>query len=254
VDTKQLHNAEAARSGVMAAMLAAEGLTGPTAILEGAQGFFAATSPNANADLVVSESDAPWLVFDCSFKPWPACRHTHAAIDAVRLLELSVAEKSNLKELKVETYRDAIVFCDRPNPVTELDAKFSLQHCAAVVLEYATPELAHFKIESLKHSALKKWRDLVTVLEDQSLQNAYPQQFASRAIATFTDGTTKTALVKHAWGDPDNAMSTDDIIAKAKTLFAAADFSEEKANQIIKAALQLLDGGTLSAISAALRR
>ncbi|MEO6800719.1 MAG: MmgE/PrpD family protein, partial [Rhodanobacter sp.] len=86
VPTKSIHNAEAARSGWLAAQLAAAGVTGPRYILEGPQGLFAATAPDAQPERVIA-ADSDWLIHSTSLKPWPACRHAHPAIDA--LLDLA---------------------------------------------------------------------------------------------------------------------------------------------------------------------
>jgi 2-methylcitrate dehydratase PrpD len=65
VPTKSIHNAEAARSGLLAAQLARAGVHGPRRILEGEQGLFAATAPDAVAPRVVAmESD--WLIHSTS--------------------------------------------------------------------------------------------------------------------------------------------------------------------------------------------
>ena len=51
--SKQLHNGRAAHAGLLAADLARIGFTGPSAILEGPQGFFAAMCPGADPHEIV---------------------------------------------------------------------------------------------------------------------------------------------------------------------------------------------------------
>jgi hypothetical protein len=78
VMTKALHVAHAASAGLWTARLARHGFTGPAAILEGEQGlYFAMTEAPRPMTL-----GAGWQIDAVSFKPWAACRHTHAAIDA----------------------------------------------------------------------------------------------------------------------------------------------------------------------------
>ena len=88
--TKAFHVAEAARRGVTAAQLAARGLTGPRLILEGPEGLFAAIARDGSADAIIADADAQWRICETSFKPWPACRHAHAAIDAALLVREAI--------------------------------------------------------------------------------------------------------------------------------------------------------------------
>ena len=84
--TKHLHAGRAAAAGVLAADLARFGFTGPPAILEGAKGLFTAACPDADPGAIARDPDGPWQLLQTSIKPWPSCRHTHPAADA--LLEL----------------------------------------------------------------------------------------------------------------------------------------------------------------------
>src|SRR5690606_34955687 len=119
-----------ARRGLQSARLAQAGLTGPRYILEGPQGFFAATCPGSEPQILVASPDAPWAIWDTSFKPWPACRHAHATIDAALALRNRIDDPKAIKSIEIETYADAVTFCDKPDPKTETEAKFSLQHSA----------------------------------------------------------------------------------------------------------------------------
>ncbi|HZD53976.1 MAG TPA: MmgE/PrpD family protein, partial [Woeseiaceae bacterium] len=101
--SKQLHTARAAQAGLVAADLAAGGFTGPTAILEGELGFYAAMCPDPSPDRVLEGSDDEWLIEQTSFKPWPACRHAHPTIDATLLIREQV-DPDALAALTVRTY------------------------------------------------------------------------------------------------------------------------------------------------------
>ena len=97
----------------MAAELAAAGFTGPPAILEGPQGFYAGACPDPDPNAVLRDPAAPWQVHATSVKPWPSCRHTHPVIDAA----LSLSGKIDITAVaKVEalTYQAAVDVCDRP--------------------------------------------------------------------------------------------------------------------------------------------
>ena len=203
VMTKALHSLHASSAGVRFAHMARHGLTGPEWILEGEQGVFAAmvTAPRA-----VAETPG-WRLFAVSFKPWPACRHVHPAIDAALALGPAIATGPIL----VESYGDALRFCDRPHPVTATEAKFSLQHAVAVVATRGRPELADFEPGALAAFAPARARVSVAVAAD--LDAAYPAHFGARVTAGGTVATAADAL-----GDPENPVGAEALVTKLRTL------------------------------------
>ncbi|WP_238550667.1 MmgE/PrpD family protein [Blastomonas sp. AAP53] len=179
VMTKAMHAARAALEGLWIARLARQGFTGPVAALEGEQGLYAAMVREPKP-MVLGED---WLIHAVSFKPWAACRHAHAAIDCA--MELRARGALTLP-VTVETYADALKFCDRPHPATELDAKFSIQHAVAVIADgrNATPE--DFTPEAI--AALADKRALVTVRETAEFTDRYPEHFGARVLCAPLPG------------------------------------------------------------------
>jgi 2-methylcitrate dehydratase PrpD len=171
VMTKQLHVTRAALEGPWCARAARAGFTGPAAILEGPQGVFAAMTSDPKPMTFPDQ----WRIFEVSFKPWAACRHAHPVIDCA--LELRAAGKLTAP-FHVETYADAITFCDRPGPVTETDAKFSLQHAVAVIADGRSATPADFTPEAI--AALAPLRAQVTVREAPEITARYPDHFGAR--------------------------------------------------------------------------
>lgn len=206
VMAKQWHLAHAMRTGSEAARQAVAGITGPRFLLEGPQGLFAATC-EAPKPLELRDG---WRIDEVSFKPWGACRHAHPAIDAALDLKARGALDG---PVTVSTYRDALVFCDRPDPDSVVAAKFSLQHAVAIVMKRGVPQLADFEPEAI--DALADTRALVRVVEGQEFSEAYPRHFG--ASVSTEHGT--VALVDTR-GDPERPLSRDGVIEKARALMA----------------------------------
>jgi 2-methylcitrate dehydratase PrpD len=207
--TKQLHVAHAAHTGVWIARLAAHQFRGPADILEGSQGFYAAFTNMPKPD--VFRQDQDWHIHTVSFKPWAACRHAHPAIDAA----LALKEKMSLNDvdIHVETYRDALGFCDRPNPQTELEAKFSLQHAVAVVAVRGVPKIEDFGLASIFDPQLMHTRKRIHVHESASYTARYPAHFgATVRAADMAVSLTDTR------GDPERPMDINDMHTKAQQL------------------------------------
>jgi len=250
VMTKQLHTARAAVMGMEAAMLAAEGLTGPREILEGALGVFAGLAPDARPARVLAEPEAPWLVHATSFKPWPACRHCHAAIDAA--LELRDGSQAPIKDVLVSSYADALDFCDRATPRTSIEAKFSLQHSVAVALLEGPPPLAAFDLAALVRPDVASLRSRIRVTVDQGFAAAYPARFGAAVTVLREDGSVRHASIPDALGDTENPLSEAALQQKARLLMASAGIDAQQIETVIAATLALAEGAPLGALHAAL--
>jgi 2-methylcitrate dehydratase PrpD len=204
--SKQLHNGRAAHAGLLAADLARIGFTGPSAILEGPQGFFAAMCPGADPHDIVREPLVRWKIYETSFKPWPACRHAHPAIDAALDLRSEI-DAGAVKRITVRTYGDALAFCDRAQPRSPIDAKFSLQHSVAVALLDGPPPLEAFEPAAIARADVAQLRAKVEVAAAEPYASAYPARYGAEVEVELADGTRRIARMPDALGDPENPLS-----------------------------------------------
>ncbi len=249
VMSKQLHNAHAARSGLVAATLAQRGLTGPKRILEGPQGFYAAMCPDATPEVLTADPDAPWMIYDTSFKPWPACRHAHPTIDATLLLRDRLGSPDDIERIVVRTYADAVAFCDRPDPQNVVDAKFSLQHVVAVVLGDGKPVLGSFDPKIFRRADMTAIREKVSVEASETFSAAFPQHYGAEVEIWGRNGLHEKATVADALGDPGNPVGDDTVITKARELMAAAGLPDAKVAAIVQKTLALGRGGTIDDVT-----
>ncbi|MEM9599779.1 MAG: MmgE/PrpD family protein [Pseudomonadota bacterium] len=226
---KQLHAGHATQVGVQSALLSAQGFQGPRSILEGEQGFFAALCPGADPQDVLFAQNG-WLLHETSLKPYPACRHAHPAIDAA----LQAEDRGGA--IIVRTYGDAMKFCDRPDPKSVIEAKFSLQHSVAVALEKGAPALEDFEQDTVEKFGLTRKR--IAVVEDDAFNAAYPAHYGASIEIAGHVWTASDAL-----GDPERSMDEDQIKTKARLLMKYGGMTGEAAKVLIGAALDgTLDG------------
>jgi 2-methylcitrate dehydratase PrpD len=225
--TKPWHMCSAARQGFFAAFMARAGLTGTASILEGPQGLYAAMCRNPKP-MVLGPG---WRIEEVSFKPWAACRHAHPAIDCA--LELRAAGKLTLP-VHVETYADAITFCDKPDPTTETEAKFSLQHAVAVIADGRNATPADFTPEAI--AALAPLRAQVTVAEDPAITARYPAHFGARVNGLE---------LQDCRGDPERPVTEADIVAKMHMLAEWGGLPAAEAGRAARLALHGNDAGAI---------
>jgi len=219
--TKQWHIFHAVRTGRDAALHVHYGATGPQRLLEGPQGLFAAMTKEPGE---IASNAQGWLIDTVSFKPFAACRHAHPAIDAA--MELRKLGRLD-PPFALETFRDALTFCDRPDPKTELEAKFSLQHAVAVVADGREAEPEDFTKEAI--AALADLRAQVTVAEGEDFTARYPAHFGARVNGLELVDTL---------GDPERPVSEERIIAKMHSLARWGGLPESEAERAVHLALE----------------
>lgn len=249
VFTKALHDGRAAANGLASALLAADGYAGPLEILEGPHGFFAGLCPDGDPQAVLDDGGR-WAIHEVSFKPHAACRHAHAAIDAV--LELRArAQGAPLERLTLGVYGDALTFCDRPAPATPAEAKFSLQHAAAAAWRHGDAALARFTPVEIEDAATVALRARIGLTRDPGCDARYPARFGAVAEAVLADGRVLTAEAADALGDPERPLDDAALIAKARTLFAWGGLTDRQSEALAAAALALGEGASLADLRAA---
>lgn len=247
--SKQLATAHAARAGVFSAQLAAARFPGARAILSGRMGFYASYYPNADRAALTVPRD--WAILDISFKPYPACRHTHPAISAMVSLRAKMRLDA-MRRIDVHTYRAAIDFCDQTLPQTADAARFSLQHAVAVACLKGAPAIADFDGRALQDAPTAALRDKVHLHVDDAIDAAFPGDYGARVSVTLQDGTLRQAICPAAWGDPENPMSDDDLIAKFRTNATHGGIALHAVDTLIQVLMDLPHADDLMALQAAL--
>jgi len=220
-DSKQLHTAHAAATGLMSAYIAQAGFTGAEHILEGKQGLAAGMSSDADPKKLVDRLGSRWALAETSFKYHASCRHTHPAADA--LLQVMLTNKLKPSDIaKVETlvHQGAIdVLGPVVNPATVHQSKFSMGTVLALVAHYQFAGLQEFDAH-FHDDAICLFRDRVTMILDPEVDSAYPQRWIGKVKVHLNNGQILDGRVDEPKGDPGNTLSRTEITDKAMRLAA----------------------------------
>jgi len=222
--SKPLHTGRAAANGVLAAMLARGGISGARRILEGERGFFAGMAPEGHAPRVVERLDGPLKIAEVSIKPHASCRHTHAPIDAALQLREQLLSKSadgklnNILSVDVAVYKAAEVLCNKPDPSSVADAKFSLQYCVATALLVGQVGLEQFAAKGLQADDVRQLLDSVSVTVDDIHESRYPECWSATVTVTLHRGETLAVEIANPKGDPENPLSQTELEQKFRLL------------------------------------
>ena len=220
-DSKQLHTAHAAATGLMSAYLAQSGFTGAEHILEGKQGLAAGMSSDADPSKLIDRLGSRWTIAETSFKYHASCRHTHPAADA--LLQVMLAHHLKPSDIaKVETlvHQGAIdVLGPVTDPATVHQSKFSMGTVLALIAHYQFAGLQEFD-QHFHDQAICAFRDRVTMVLDPEVDGAYPQRWIGKVKVHLNGGEVLEGRVDEPKGDPGNTLSRAEITDKAMRLAA----------------------------------
>lgn len=220
-DSKQLHTAHAASTGLMSAYIAQAGFTGAEHILEGKQGLAAGMSSDSDPSKLVDRLGSRWALAETSFKYYASCRHTHPAADA--LLQVMLANKLSPSDIaKVETlvHQGAIdVLGPVTDPTTVHQSKFSMGTVLALVAHYQFAGLQEFD-QHFHDDEICAFRERVSMTLDPEVDSAYPQRWIGKVKVHLNNGQVLDGRVDEPKGDPGNTLSRTEITDKAMRLAA----------------------------------
>lgn len=151
----------AARNGLNAALLAAQGFEGPARPLEGLRGFFNVFGGGKNHRL-----GERWEISEVAYKPYPCGVVLHALVDAC----LEHREKMrNAESIGITLHPLAIERTDRPEPRNAIEARLSAQHAVAVCALRGRAGLAEFSDAAALDRELQAFRRRVRISRDEAL-------------------------------------------------------------------------------------
>jgi 2-methylcitrate dehydratase PrpD len=182
-----LNGARGAELGVVAAEMAAAGLTGPPGILDGRWGLVRLVGGGDPAALTAGLGEA-WEFRSTVIKPYASCRFTHGPVQALRASGLDPADVTGVE---IATFRTSCEVSDRPDPQSATEAVLSHQVAAALAL-FGRPILPETYL-ALDNGV----RDLaarVRVRHDPSLDAAYPARWPHRITVDLADGSRRVLL------------------------------------------------------------
>jgi 2-methylcitrate dehydratase PrpD len=205
--TKPLHAGYAARNGVLAAQLAAEGFTANENILGADFGF--AKTFNQNGEHIQWDELHRWgdeleilSEFGLALKPYPSCGATHPSIEAAILLHRDIGGRyREVAAVDVGVPDMAFQPLIYPNPTSPLQGKFSMQYVVAAALKHGDVSLQTFTEARLADPETRALMSKVTMKADERVQDN--SEFGCVVELRLADGRRFTREVPLAIGKPD---------------------------------------------------
>jgi 2-methylcitrate dehydratase PrpD len=256
--TKRLHPGWAAHAGVVAALLAESGFTGPELVFEGAHGFyeaFAGGHDAARLDELLASLGRVWELEQLTFKPYPCGSIAHPYMDcALRLRERHGIAPEQVAGVLCRTADGPLPRLWEPlaakrRPPNGYAAKFSLPYLIAVILVKGRAGLAEFSDAAVQDEAVLALAARVGYEIDPGID--YPRQFVGDVTVRLRDGTSLRERQDRPRGGPDLPMSREEIEAKFRGNAALA-IAPEPAERVIEHASRLASLPSLAPLMDAL--
>jgi 2-methylcitrate dehydratase PrpD len=169
----------AARNGLAAALLAADGFEGPARPLEGLRGFLNVFGGRNDARELVEGWGKRWELTQVAYKPYPSGVVLHALIDACLEQREKILESESIV---VALNPLAVERTDRPEPRNALEARLSAHHAVAVVALRGRAGLAEFSDAAAMDSELQAFRRRVRVVPEKRLDKMAALVTAGKSV------------------------------------------------------------------------
>jgi 2-methylcitrate dehydratase PrpD len=251
---KPFHVGHAARNGMLAALLARNGMKANPAALEDAQGFFLVYNGAGTfaAERILQEWGNPLDVVEpgIAFKRHPCCGSTHPAVDA--MLELRSRydlTPDSVALVESWTHPRRLQHTDRPNPQNGLDGKFSVQYVLARALAEGIVSLDHFSDHAVFEPAIRELMGRIRAAPDPHATMDTTDHFYARVRITLRSGEQVEAFVDRPVGrDPAHPLPAGTLEAKFRDC-AGQVLSDVAAAHLLDRLLTLDTAGPIALLS-----
>ncbi len=208
---KNVSVGNAARNGLFAALLAAEGYSASPRAIEGPLGWARAMGDEPDMARLTGGLGQSWEIAKNTYKPYPAGIVFHAVIDACFKLKTKLDRR--IDDIESITVQGSALLLARGDRVVrnERDARVSIHHCAAIALLLGAVGVPEFADAAVFRPDIVSLRQKVRASLDASLPDG-----AARVMVRLHSGETFEEIVTDAKGSLADPLSDRDIEVKLR--------------------------------------
>jgi 2-methylcitrate dehydratase PrpD len=249
---KPFHAGRSSESGVVAAEFAAMGWTATDKILEAGRGFFRAAGGGFDPQSIVGKLGKPWTLVSpgVSIKPFPSGSLTHPGM--TKLLELILEhdiKPEDIVGVDVGTNQNMPNALIHHHPHNELQAKFSMEFCMAILLLERRAGLPEFTDEVVNRADVKALIDKVNFHVHPEAEAAGYDKMTTILDIRMRDGRRIRGRSDFGKGSPANPMSYDEVADKFRGCARFAHWPQERAERIIELVRKLETVGNIKELT-----
>jgi len=233
----------AARDGLIAAVLASKGMTGPSPVFEGKFGFFKVAIGGDTFDLEFGDK---LKVMETSIKYWPVEYHSMSAVEAA----LKIRDKTgpinpdDIEEIDVKTftvsYKIIVEDPEKWDPKTRETADHSLPYIVSVALLDGKVWLESFTEKRILAGDVRKLMKKMKIEVNPEYDKIYPRGIGNLVRVRLRDGRVYEEESIYPPGHYMNPLTVEGVEEKFWKL-VADKVDVEKAREFLRMAWNLED-------------
>ena len=210
---KPLNAGKAAQNGVLAALLAQKGVLGSEGIIEGKDGFMQSFSNEYDYFSILNDLGKSFAMKECYKKFYPACRHTHAAIDAALYLKNNNNFNiQDIQEIKIITYPVALKLTQKEKmPKNEAGTRFNIAFAVSLAIVKGKAGIGDFSIENIKNQQIGDLFNKVKIISDPSFESKENNIRGAEVEIILKDDTRFKKRVLLPKGEPENPATKQEL-------------------------------------------
>jgi 2-methylcitrate dehydratase PrpD len=214
--SKSISVGNAARNGLLSALLAQEGLAGTEHPIEGERGFLRVMSEatDADVDAAFATLGSEWALLSNTYKPYPCGVVLNPVIEAC--LGLSATPGFSFTDVERVTLRGHPLLrarTDRPNIALGREGQVSAQHSVAVALARGRASLAEFTDAAVADPLLRAFASRLDFVDDVAFSVE-----AAQVTLVLRSGETMSRRIDAARGSLQAPLTDTDLEDKLREL------------------------------------
>lgn len=226
-------------TGVIAALLAEQGVTGPTTVLDGESGFWRMSgAESCNSAMLTKDLGSKWWILDTSFKAYPAGTWMRPAMEATdKVVRTHDIRPDEIERIVIKNGRLVGGYIRNPwaedGPVNEVVGQTNFLYLVVMRALRVPPARWHTK-ETYTNPVVLDLLKKIEFVRDPSHELALYQELMQQektqgvrratksptTVEVHARGTVFSAYAEYARGDPfseETRMRDEDLAAKFRT-------------------------------------
>jgi 2-methylcitrate dehydratase PrpD len=255
--TKPFHAGRACENGVVAAEMAALGFTASPNGLEADRGFFRAAGGGYAAEMIEGKLGAPWTFHSpgVSIKPHPSGSLTHPGMGAILdLIRKHDIKAQQVKRVSVGTNHNMPNALIHHQPKNELQAKFSMEFCMAILLLERRAGLQEYTDEVVNRADVQAMIKKVDFGVHPEAEAAGFDKMTTIIEVELADGKVLKTQADFGKGSPANPMSDEELSEKFRECASWGGVDPARAGQILKLVWDIERLGDVNELTRLLRK
>jgi 2-methylcitrate dehydratase PrpD len=234
--TKPFHAGRSSESGVAAAQFASYGWTATDKILEAPRGFFSAAGGGYDANAIAGRLGKPWTFAEpgISIKPHPSGSLTHPGMtEMLRLIRENRIQAKDVVRVRVGTNHNMPNALIHHRPTNELQAKFSMEFCMAILLLEGRAGLNEFTDAVVLRPDVQKMIEKVDFVVDKEAEAAGYHKMTTIIDIELANGRKVSGRADFGKGSPAMPMTYNEVADKFRENAEYAKFPKARAEEVV---------------------